>query len=241
MGPGTAVSRYHQQNRFFMPNDTPNLWDHDFPHAGYLIITSGYQIQVKEEVCDNQSNRDNEICTIEDLNDYTINPDSGDFQELNATAREVDIDNVVPNDMYKDKLRRLHLKKDTYSPALLVLRAAKFTSSSGRTHANDILPILTAQVKEGKTVAFVKVDNGSDWSVRSVVNNSIYLCRLWKDLGLDILGIVSYAAKYSAYNEIEHLWSPMSKKLSSVILSSVLEGDDVAPCLQKELETEERR
>ena len=33
----------------------------------------------------------------------------------------------------------------------------------------------------------------------------------------------------------------MSKKLSSVILSSVLEEDDVAPCLQKELETEERR
>ena len=88
-------------------------------------------------------------------------------------------------------------------------------------------------------MAFVKVDNGSDWSVRSV--NSIYLCWLWKDLGLDILGIVSYAAKYSAYNQIEHLWSPMSKKLSSVILPSVLEGDNVAPCLRKELETEERR
>ena len=180
MGPSTAVSRYHQQNCFFMRNDTPNLWDHDFPHAGYLITTSGYQMQVKEEVCDNQSNRDNEIYTREDLNDYSINPDSGDFQELNATAREVDIDNVVPNDMYKDKIGRLHLKKDTYGPALLVLRAAKFTSSSGQTHANDNLPILTAQVKEGKTVAFVKVDNGSDWSVRSVVN-SIYLCQLWKD------------------------------------------------------------
>ena len=213
MGPSTAVSRYHQQNRFFMRNDMPNLWDHDFPHAGYLITTSGYQMQVKEEVCDNQSNRDNEIYTREDLNDYSVNPDSGDFQDLNATAREVDLANIVPN--------------------------VKFTSSSGQTHANDILPILTAQVKEGKTVAFVKVDNGSDWSVRSVVN-SIYFCRLWKDSGLDILGIVSYAAKYSAYNQIEHLWSPMSKKLSSVILLSVL-GDDVAPCLQKELETEERR
>ena len=174
-------------------------------------------MQVKEEVCDNQSNQDNELYTREDLND---------FRELNATAREVDLDNVVPNDMYKDKLGRLHLKKTTYGPAMLVLRAAKFTSSSGQTHANDILPI-------------VKVDNGSDWSVRSVVN-CIYLCQLWKDLGLDILGIVSYAAKYPAYNQIEHLWSPMSKKLSNVILPSVLEGDDVAPCLHKEVETEER-
>ena len=61
MGPSTAVSRYHQQNRFFMRNNTPNLWDHDFPHARYQITTSGYQMQVKKEVCDKQSNQDNEI------------------------------------------------------------------------------------------------------------------------------------------------------------------------------------
>ena len=47
MGPSTAVSRYHQQNSFFMRNDTPNLWDHDFPHAGYLITTSWYQMQAE--------------------------------------------------------------------------------------------------------------------------------------------------------------------------------------------------
>ena len=42
---------------------------------------------------------------------------------------------------------------------------------------------------------------------------------------LDVLGIISYATKYSAFNNVEHLWSPMSKKLSSVILPSVLNGD----------------
>lgn len=31
----------------------------------------------------------------------------------------------------------------------------------------------------------------------------------------------------------------MSKKVSSVILPSVLEGEDIAPCLQTELEEEE--
>ena len=87
-------------------------------------------------------------------------------------------------------------------------------------------------------MAFIKVDNGSDWNIRSVVN-SLYLCRLWRDSGLDILGVVSYAAKYLAYYQIEHLWSPMSRKLSSVILPSVLEGEDSPPYLQSDLSKDE--
>ena len=52
--------------------------------------------------------------------------------------------------------------------------------------------------------------------------------------------MVSYAARYSAYNNIEHLWSPLSKSLSSVILPSILEGDSEEPNKQS-LEIEERR
>ena len=37
MGPSPAVSRYHQQFRFFMADNSPNLNDHDFPNPGYLI------------------------------------------------------------------------------------------------------------------------------------------------------------------------------------------------------------
>ena len=37
MGPSPAVSWYHQQNRFFMNDDTPNFNDHDFPNPGYLL------------------------------------------------------------------------------------------------------------------------------------------------------------------------------------------------------------
>ena len=50
---------------------------------------------------------------------------------------------------------------------------------------------------------------------------------------------MSYAANYSAYNDIEHLLSPMSKKLSSVILPSILEGDDKEPIKQTDLTNEE--
>ena len=58
---------------------------------------------------------------------------------------------------------------------------------------------------------------------------------------MDILAVVSYAAKYSAYNNIEHLWSPMSKKLCSVVIPSILEGDEQEPHKQRELSDAERK
>ena len=99
--------------------------------------------------------------------------------------------------------------------------------------------MLIAQVKDGKGIAFIKVDNGPDWNLLNVVNE-IYFCRMWRDSGLDMLGLVSYAAKYSAYNNVEHLWSPMSRKLASVILPSILEGESEPPCKQSTLSDEEK-
>ena len=96
------------------------------------------------------------------------------------------------------------------------------------------------KVSEGKRIVFLKVDNGSDWDLHLVVNE-LYMYRLWKVSGLDILGVVSYSARYSAYNNIEHLWSPMSKKLNSVVLPSVLEGESEPPCKQTGLTPDERR
>ena len=86
---------------------------------------------------------------------------------------------------------------------------------------------------------FLKVDNGSDWNLHSLVD-MIFFWKIWKDSCHDILGVVSYAARYSAYNNVEHLWSPLSKSLSSVILPSILEGDSEEPNKQA-LEIEERR
>ena len=37
-----AVRRYHQIERFFPAEDTPNYLDHDFPVPGYHLIPSGY-------------------------------------------------------------------------------------------------------------------------------------------------------------------------------------------------------
>jgi len=88
--------------------------------------------------------------------------------------------------------------------------------------------ILSSQVKDGKTVAFIKVDNGPDWNLLNITN-MLYFRRMWKDNGLDIFGIMSYAAQWSAYNNIEHLWSPMSKKLANVVLPHILEEEQTPP------------
>ena len=172
MGPSLAVSRYHQQLHLYMQDNAPNLWDHDFPKPGYLLTTSGYQMQSTRTEHDCQLEKEDELNRV-DLNDYSEDPDSVNVVREGAVPEECSVQ-PTDKDKYRDKLGRLHFMKTTYGPAVLVQRATKFTQS----------------------VAFIKVDNGSDWNVRSLVN-SLYLCCLWKDSGLDILGVVSYAAKYS--------------------------------------------
>ena len=64
--------------------------------------------------------------------------------------------------MSYDKLGRMHYKRTTYGLAILKLRATKFDTSTAQTHANDLLPILNAQVKDRKKIAFIKVNNDPD-------------------------------------------------------------------------------
>ena len=222
-----AVSRYHQQFRFFLREYSPNFGDHDFLNPGYLTICSGYQmLQPKPP----QEVIEDEYSTYE-LNDF--------FNEEDAYKESIEKISDIEGDFFIDKLGRKHFNRFTSGPTRLVLRASIFAKSTAASHANDLLPMLKAQVKDGKGVAFIKVDNGPDWNLLNIVNE-IYFCRLWRDSGLDILGIVSYAAKYSAYNNIEHTWSPMSRRLSSVVLPSVLEGEEEPPYKQADLTNIER-
>ena len=43
--------------------------------------------------------------------------------------------------------------------------------------------------------------------------------------------IVFYAAGFSAYNSIEHLWAPISRRLSGAKANPCAEGDDVPPII----------
>lgn len=50
---------------------------------------------------------------------------------------------------------------------------------------------------------------------------------------------MTYVVHYSAFNPIEHHWSPASNKLSSVVFSPLEnEDDNCAPALQSGLNTE---
>ena len=62
---------------------------------------------------------------------------------------------------------------------------------------------------------------------------------MWRDAGLDVLGTVSYAAQWSAYNNVKHSCSPVSKCLANAALPYVFDNDQSPPCQQKELSTEE--
>ena len=84
-------------------------------------------------------------------------------------------------------------------------------------HTSDLTPILKAVVQEGRTVVTIIGDGGPDWSTSSLLN-ALFFMRMWRECDLDILCVTSFAARYSAYNLIEHLWSPMSKRLTSVRL-----------------------
>ncbi|PIK44704.1 hypothetical protein BSL78_18455 [Apostichopus japonicus] len=93
-----------------------------------------------------------------------------------------------------------------------------------QTHVNDLVPLLMRKVSEGKTVTILIVDGGPDWNPRSCAV-LFYLARLFKYCNLDLLCSTSYAPGQSAYNPIEHLWAPLSKKLTSAILPDHLEGE----------------
>ena len=96
-----------------------------------------------------------------------------------------------------------------------------------RASCSDLLLLLTAQVKDGKRIGFLKVGNEPDWNLRNVLN-SLYVCRL-------------YAARYLAHNNMEHIWSLMRRRLTSAILPSVLEGDIDPPYKQTNISLDEIR
>ena len=47
-----AVSRYHQQRKYFLNNDSPVLEDHDFPIPRYLFNVSGYMFLENDKAVD---------------------------------------------------------------------------------------------------------------------------------------------------------------------------------------------
>ena len=138
-----------------------------------------------------------------------------------------------------DKLGRPHIKFPRTGPVLVYNRNGQFHSQTMEAHANDFLPLLTNAVQGGRSCITMVVDNGPDMNPTNYVNE-YNLGNLWIDSKADMLVVTSYAAGQSAYNMIEHAWSPLSNRLTSVKLPAVLPDETKPPNKQTNLSAEER-
>ena len=106
-----------------------------------------------------------------------------------------------------------------------------------------MLTMLKKEMEENKKSAFfVLSDNGPDFNPSALIN-TIYCYRLFRHLRMDMLSVWTYAARYSAFNPIEHLWSPLSNVLAGVLLPSCVPNESLPPAKQstKTQTPEERR
>ena len=84
---------------------------------------------------------------------------------------------------------------------------------------------------------------GPDFTPNSVLSSILFFC-LFREVNLDLLSVSTYAARYSAFNPIEHLWSTLSNKLAGAVLPLKLDGECQPPSqqsgLSKETKVEEK-
>lgn len=77
-------------------------------------------------------------------------------------------------------------------------------------HANNLVRILQPPADDKmprpqRNLALI-ADNGPDWNVEKSLIDFLYIGRVWRELGLDRILLVHYAANYSKYNPIERRW-----------------------------------
>ncbi|KAJ8020058.1 hypothetical protein HOLleu_41900 [Holothuria leucospilota] len=122
-------------------------------------------------------------------------------------------------------------------PAFIFNHVAKFCDVNIQSHVNDLDWILGRE-GEGKTMVILSVDRGPHWNPKWWTVQ-LYLQRLFKRRDLDLLCVFTHSPGLSAMNMNEHLWLPLSDKLSAVSLAAVLEEEDVPLSQQAGLREEQ--
>lgn len=128
---------------------------------------------------------------------------------------------------------RLHYKLPKTSPSWIVNRVAKFHPSTAFSYVEDLENIFKIH-SHGKSGVFLSVNGGPDWNPRS---NIVFLSmgRLWERLDLDYLFITINLPRFSAYNPIEHYWSPRAKDISGFVFLATLPSESKAPTEASEI------
>jgi hypothetical protein len=141
---------------------------------------------------------------------------------------------------HHDKHGRLHVSIGGRSRGggVVTLRPAKFVNVDMSHHAHDLSIGLdksgfleaggSGPATQARKSGVVIVDGATDLRT-CTEHNIVFLFRVWVKHSLEYLAVCRNAANYSAYNPVERLWSPASKKLAGVTVSAKLPGDDKPP------------
>ena len=183
------------------------------------------------------SNKQSPLC-------YGFEETEGRFHHVCFPKESIDtcehsITNLASEKLKHDRLGRLHLDTPYSGPTRLMIRSHKYNSTTAATHVTDLYNILEP-CKDEKSIYMFLADGGPDFNP-SHIANSLFYYRLFKKLDADILDVMTYAARYSAFNPIEHCWSLASNHLAGVVFSPFVDEDNVAPALQSGLDEEIRK
>ena len=140
------------------------------------------------------------------------------------------------SETFIDGMGRIHLATPYTGRSFLKIRSNKYNATTVATHVSDLYQMLLP-IKQSKSIYMFISDGGFDFNPSHLANELFYF-RLFKRLDADILVVMTFAARYSAFNPIEHLWAPLSRRLSSVVLSPTVEGENEAPVDQTDLDEE---
>ena len=130
-----------------------------------------------------------------------------------------------------DGIGRLHLMTPHAGPSYIRLRSHKYNSTTVSTNITDLFNILH-DISKIKSIFMFLADGGPAFNPAHTINQLFYF-RLFKKLEADILCV-----RHSAFNSIEHLWSPCADRLSGVVFSPIADGDESAPALQTKLSSD---
>lgn len=224
-----AVSRYHQLQHFFPTTNAPVYSDHDFPTANAKIVPSGYLL-LEHKGRQSRSQRPQAAVLRSasapgrDRRPSDCNHRSSSTPPCLPSGRVAEDGASDLRRMKRDKLGRLHFKVPPTGQLFVVSRAQRFHEATAETHANDLTSIIRHKIG-GRPGVCLSVDGGPDYSVKSIMT-MVYFGRLWRDCQLDFLLMGSHAPGDSAYNRIEHAWSPLSARVAGVTLPIHLPGEE---------------
>ncbi|XP_038060450.1 uncharacterized protein LOC119741815 [Patiria miniata] len=144
-----------------------------------------------------------------------------------------------PPQLTVDKIGRKHFELPK-TIGMTVINRGPSEPCTIEAHANDLMGFSTELKDDGKTIVVLIVDGGPDYNVNHETKE-VYYSRIFKQLNLDGMIITSYCPGFSRRNPIEHVWSPLTRLLTSVYLDDTLPGENKPPCHQTELSAGERK